>query len=144
MARAGRSVKQEDGRRDHAMIPLYILEILKERGTNEERRLIYKEIETLLGDDYHIFMERKAVSRYVNYLIETGYAGKVPGKQGCYYLPEDQLEEDELRLLLYSVAGNSALARTEAEKLMAALASQAPELPRVALAITPGGGKREE
>ena len=141
MARAGRSVKQEDGRRDHAMIPLYILEILKERGTNEEQRLIYKEIEALLADDYNIYMERKAVSRYVNYLIETGYAGKVPGKQGCYCIPEQSLEEEELRQLLYSVAGNPALSRGAAEELMAGLAALAPNTLPAALAIEPSGDK---
>lgn len=136
-----KSQRQNDPQRDHAMIPLYILEILKERETSEERRLIHKEIEAALGDDYDIWMERKAVSRYVNYLIDAGYAGKLEGKHGCYYIPEQPWEEDELRQLLYSVAGNPALSRGDAEELMAGLAALAPNTLPAALAIEPSGDK---
>lgn len=112
--------------RDHAMFPLYILDVMKELETDEERRYNNDEIEYIVQKKYGIKLERKARDKYIRWLKEIGRLASSPGKNGVYYCPDSAFSEDELRLLLYSVACNPTITQEDVQNLSAKIKEERP------------------
>ncbi len=99
------------------LLPLCILRIL-ETYTDENHKLLQKQIKEKVESEYGIICDRKTVQQNIIFLQEFGY--EIAYEDG-YYLSEREFDESELRLLidsvLFSRSVSSNQARTLIEKL---------------------------
>lgn len=77
------------------MMIIHILDILKRR-TDSDHKLLVSEIVTILGKDYCMECDRKAVSRNLTNLLAAGY--NIENDRGWYYIHD--FDNSELRLLI--------------------------------------------
>ena len=122
MARKNRKPIAETTQKN-ALIPLYILEILKKEKTTVNDRRTIQEIWAALKDDYDVHLKPRAVSRYARILAARGLAAQPEGRNGYYYC-DNLFEEEELQTLLYCVACNQNLSLQEARTLFSKLTNQ--------------------
>ncbi len=98
---------------------MLILNILKEY-TDEDHRLMQKDIITILARDYQVDIDRRSVKNNILSLIEMGYDVNI---ENGYYLEEREFEDAELRLLIDSVLFSKTLPASQAKKLIKKLES---------------------
>lgn len=96
------------------MLNMLILDILKEYS-DSEHRLLQQDIIDLLGLNYGISCERRAVKNNIVSLREMGY--DIPSKKG-YYLRTREFTDAELRLLIDGVFTSGAITDKEAHQLV--------------------------
>ena len=82
---------------------LHIYDILRE-NTDTDHPLQQEEIAEILYHEYGIGLERKAVSRNIDLLIDAGYDIE-KGRRGCY-LATREFEDNEIRFLIDLVLSN--------------------------------------
>lgn len=99
---------------------LYILDVLKE-FSDENHLLTQTEIIKLINSRYGAVIERKAVSRNIDFLIEYGY--DISKETKGYYLVEREFDGSEITFLIDSVFSNKAIPSKNATELVKKLAS---------------------
>ena len=93
---------------------IYIYYILREHS-NYDHPLTQAQIAAYLENEYKIELDRKAISRNVDILIEAGFE-IVKGK-GCYLDVRD-FEDSELRLLIDAVLSSKVISARHSEDLI--------------------------
>ena len=96
------------------MLPICTLKIL-ERFSDEKHPLMQKDIIALLKKYYDLEIERKALSRMLNELMEMDYDIIY---QNGYYLGEREFSNSELNFLIDSILSSSTLTPSQADSMI--------------------------
>lgn len=104
--------------RKKALIDIYILEILKEHSSTENR-LTQKQIAYYLDSEYNLNVARNTLAGYLNELREDGY---IAGQRGVYIINE--FRDNELRLLIDGVMFGKHIPKNDANALINKLKKQ--------------------
>lgn len=121
------------------MVPMLILQILK-KETDFNHRLSQREIREILSSEYDMEIDRKAVRRNIDNLIEMGYpiffsekerktpnqkTGKIEesSMMSDLYIEHD-FEDSEIRLLIDAILFSNHIPKTQRRDLINKLASQ--------------------
>ncbi len=99
---------------------LYILDVLKEYS-DSEHLLTQGEIINLIRENYAIEIERKAVSRNIDFLMDYGYTIIKEGRG--YYLADRDFDSSEVTFLIDSVFSNKSIPSKNATELVKKLAN---------------------
>lgn len=98
-----------------ALAPIRILQILHEHS-DCDHPLTQDDIADYLERDYGIIMERKAIGRHEDSLVEAGFS--IKNCRGGKYLCERDFEDSELRLLIDGVLSSKYISANQSEKLI--------------------------
>ena len=96
------------------MLPICTLKIL-ERFSDEKHPLMQKDIIAFLKKYYDLEIERKALSRMLNELMEMDYDIIY---QNGYYLGEREFSNSELNFLIDSILSSSTLTPSQADSMI--------------------------
>ena len=95
---------------------LYVLEILK-KYSDEKHLLKYNDIIDLLKQDYGVVIERKAIARNIDTLMEFGYEIVKRGNTGCYLGYRD-FDKGELLFLIDAIYSSKSISSKYAKELI--------------------------
>ena len=104
-----------EGYEPKKMALLRILQILKE-NTNAKHPITQEKIQRILDRDYGIVLERKAISRNLSLLKESGFE-IVSGRDGSY-LVGTNFEDSELHLLIDGVLSSRYITARQSKDLI--------------------------
>lgn len=100
---------------DKKVTILAVLEILK-KYTDEDHPMVYDKIIYHLDRDYNLTLERKALGRTIQSLVDFGY-DIVTGRMGTY-IASREFDDSELKLLIDDVLSNRYIASINSEQLI--------------------------
>ena len=98
------------------IVILYIFDILK-KYSDEKHLLKYSDIITYLKKDYGLDIERKAVGRNIDTLIEYGAEVQKRGNTGCYLSYRD-FDKGELLFLIDAIYSSKSISSKYAKELI--------------------------
>ena len=106
---------------DKHLVPVYIMEIMRAHSS-EEHPLGHDKVGRLLESKYGIKMDRTAVSRNINKLVDAGLIVSKGKKRGCYF-DNRVFDDSELKLLIHSVMCNSSIPSFQVKDLIGRIGS---------------------
>ena len=106
---------------DKHLVPAYIMDIVR-KHSSEEHPLSHMQIGEYLASEYGIEMDRTAVSRNINKLVDADLIVSNGKKRGCYF-DDREFDDSELKLLIHSVMCNSAIPAFQVKDLIERISS---------------------
>ena len=101
---------------DKHLVPVYIMEIMQ-KHSSAEHPLSHKEVGEYLALEFGIEMDRTAVSRNINKLVDAGHIVSKGKERGCYF-DDREFDDSELKLLIRSVVCNSSIPSCQVKNLI--------------------------
>ena len=95
------------------LLPLCILRIL-EKNTDSDHRMLQKDLQSRLQEEYGIRCDRKTVQQNILYLKEFGY--EIDYEEG-YYLSEREFSADEIHLMIDSILFSQSISQEQTKEL---------------------------
>ncbi len=100
------------------VLPLCLLQIFR-RYSDADHVLVMKDILNLLISDYGMVVERKAVTRNIQWLRDFGYDISIYEENGKgFFLREREFEDAELQYLIYGVLSSKYITSSNAKNLI--------------------------
>ena len=106
---------------DKHLVPVYIMEIMR-KFSSEERPLSHVEVGGYLAEEYGIEMDRTAVSRNINKLVDADLIVSNGKERGCYF-DDREFDDSELKLLIRSIMCNSSIPAFQVKDLIGRISS---------------------